>query len=722
MSCRYSEVGMTRLLIRVGVIVAMALATVTAQQRSGPAPDQFGRLHWRTIGPEGNRFSAAAGVAGDPYTYYVGAASGGVWKTIDGGINWTPIFDAQPVSIDWRAGRRAASDPNVVWAGTGEALHPQPRFGWRGHLQVHRRRQDLDAASGSRRPAASAASSSTRRTRTSRWPARSATPTGRSRNAGCSAPPTAARPGSGRCSWTRTPAARTSRWTRTTRACSSPACGRSRSTRGAARAAGPAAGSSSPLTAATPGSSCTGAGCRPAPLGKVALGIAPSNTESRLRDDRDRRRRAVEGQPTDSGQLWRTDDGGDTWQLVSYDRNVMGRAHYYSRMVVAPDNENEAYFLTASYSQDHRWRRDDRRSSSDSKPRAATTTTSGSIRPTQPHDRRARPGALDHGQPRPRGTRSACRTRRSTTSLWTTRFPTTCYGNKQDGPSYRGPSNSRLQGGSAASRGIPRGDVALRSAAARAAGPLPTRPTRTSSGPLPPARAWSAASSPASRRTAAVPQRGGVARPVERPGGGLKYRFVWDAPLAHLAARSQHDLRRQPARAPDDQRRSELGGHQPGSDAQRQVASRAAPAASRRTTSASSTRASCSRIAESPKREGAHLGRHQRRPGAGHARRRQDLDERHRRTFPDLPPWGTVPNIEPSRYDDGDGLSDRRRPSGEQSRSVGLQDDRLRQDVEVDHQRHSEEHAQLRARHPRGSGAARLLYLGTENAHLRLVR
>src|SRR5262245_35413712 len=104
---------MTRLLIRVGGLVALALTTVTAQQRSSPAPDQFSRLHWRTIGPEGNRFSAAAGVAGDPYTYYVGSASGGVWKTIDGGTNWTPIFDGQPVqSISDIAVH--ASDHNVM--------------------------------------------------------------------------------------------------------------------------------------------------------------------------------------------------------------------------------------------------------------------------------------------------------------------------------------------------------------------------------------------------------------------------------------------------------------------------------------------------------------------------------------------------------------------------------------------------------------------------------
>ena len=56
-----------------------------------------------------------------------------------------------------------------------------------------------------------------------------------------------------------------------------------------------------------------------------------------------------EGRETESGQLWRSEDGGGNWALVSRDRNAMGRAHYYSRMVVAPDDPDEAYFLTASF-------------------------------------------------------------------------------------------------------------------------------------------------------------------------------------------------------------------------------------------------------------------------------------------------------------------------------------------------------------------------------------
>src|SRR5438876_4927221 len=84
-------------------------------------PDVYGNLHYRYIGPEGNRTDAVVSVAGDPLVYYVGAASGGIWKTTDGGIHWEPIFDEQPVSSVGSMAV-ASSDPNVVWAGTGEAF------------------------------------------------------------------------------------------------------------------------------------------------------------------------------------------------------------------------------------------------------------------------------------------------------------------------------------------------------------------------------------------------------------------------------------------------------------------------------------------------------------------------------------------------------------------------------------------------------------------------
>ncbi len=82
---------------------------------------QFSQLKYRYIGPVGNRVIAVIGIPGDSNTYYVGAASGGIFKSTDGGANWSPIFDSQPVSSIGSLAV-APSDVNVVWAGTGETF------------------------------------------------------------------------------------------------------------------------------------------------------------------------------------------------------------------------------------------------------------------------------------------------------------------------------------------------------------------------------------------------------------------------------------------------------------------------------------------------------------------------------------------------------------------------------------------------------------------------
>ncbi|MFB6240990.1 MAG: sialidase, partial [Gemmatimonadota bacterium] len=90
-----------------------------------PAPaqdvssDMLDGLPARHVGPVGNRLISAVGIPGKPNVYYVGAASGGVWKTEDGGTHWDPLFDDQPVhSVGALA--VAPSDHEVLWAGTGE--------------------------------------------------------------------------------------------------------------------------------------------------------------------------------------------------------------------------------------------------------------------------------------------------------------------------------------------------------------------------------------------------------------------------------------------------------------------------------------------------------------------------------------------------------------------------------------------------------------------------
>jgi photosystem II stability/assembly factor-like uncharacterized protein len=84
--------------------------------------DVFAQLKFRNLGPAiaGGRVAAVAGVPGDPLVYYVGAGGGGVFKTIDGGLNWKPVFDHEATS-SIGAIAVAASNPNIVWVGTGEA-------------------------------------------------------------------------------------------------------------------------------------------------------------------------------------------------------------------------------------------------------------------------------------------------------------------------------------------------------------------------------------------------------------------------------------------------------------------------------------------------------------------------------------------------------------------------------------------------------------------------
>jgi len=78
-------------------------------------------LKYRLLGPAwGGRVSRVAGAPGNANVYYLASASGGVFKSTDGGIAWNPIFDDQPAaSIGSLA--LAPSDPNVVYVGTGEA-------------------------------------------------------------------------------------------------------------------------------------------------------------------------------------------------------------------------------------------------------------------------------------------------------------------------------------------------------------------------------------------------------------------------------------------------------------------------------------------------------------------------------------------------------------------------------------------------------------------------
>ncbi len=107
-------------------LLAIGLFLVLSVASQVPNFDQrVSQLDFRFIGPEGNRAIAIAGVPGDPMVSYIGAASGGLWKTEDGGVRWSPITDSLSVSSIGSVAI-APSDPNQVWIGTGETFLIRP--------------------------------------------------------------------------------------------------------------------------------------------------------------------------------------------------------------------------------------------------------------------------------------------------------------------------------------------------------------------------------------------------------------------------------------------------------------------------------------------------------------------------------------------------------------------------------------------------------------------
>ena len=100
---------------------APADATATPTAAANPA-DSLNTIRFRNLGPSvaGGRVASVVGIPGQPLTYYVGAAAGGVWKTTDGGNTWDAIFKDQPAA-SIGAVALAPSNPNLVWVGTGEA-------------------------------------------------------------------------------------------------------------------------------------------------------------------------------------------------------------------------------------------------------------------------------------------------------------------------------------------------------------------------------------------------------------------------------------------------------------------------------------------------------------------------------------------------------------------------------------------------------------------------
>ena len=385
----------------VTLVLAYPPARILAQQASRIAPEVYSRLQWRHIGPEGNRISAVAGVVGQPLVYYAGSASGGIHKTTDGGITWEPIFDSTARAFDRRHRRRAVGSEH----GLGRhrrGVHPQPHLGRRRHLQVDRRGPIVDAhGPREHRPHRQdhrPPEQPRRRARVRAGP-RLRTATGARR--------VTARPDGGKT------------WERVLFVDENTGCSELDMDPTNPRklfagmwqvdiktwgreSGGPGSGLFTSNDGGTTWTRLRGQGLPTREVGKVKVAIAPSNPNRVYAMIETGDGIPWKGQETDRGQVWRSEDGGGTWRVVSYDRNAMGRAHYYSHIFVSPDNENEAYFLTASYAVSLDGGQTLALQRTAPARRAATITTCGSI-PTnaQSHDRRPRSGLLDLTEPRP---------------------------------------------------------------------------------------------------------------------------------------------------------------------------------------------------------------------------------------------------------------------------------------------------------------------------------
>lgn len=112
---------MMRHFIRSLPVLALMASGAVAQAPTPEVPEAtFSQLRWRMVGPaRGGRVTAITGVHQEPHTFYFGSTGGGVWKTTDAGANWTNVSDGQIPVGSMGDLDVADSDPNVIYVGTG---------------------------------------------------------------------------------------------------------------------------------------------------------------------------------------------------------------------------------------------------------------------------------------------------------------------------------------------------------------------------------------------------------------------------------------------------------------------------------------------------------------------------------------------------------------------------------------------------------------------------
>lgn len=118
-----SASGRRSLTLGIFALAALLLVGIAPVEGAGKKVESpFANLEFRSIGPVNmsGRVADVEGIPGNPNVVYVGTASGGVWKTTNGGLTFEPIFDEQPIASVGDLGV-ALSNPDVVYVGSGEA-------------------------------------------------------------------------------------------------------------------------------------------------------------------------------------------------------------------------------------------------------------------------------------------------------------------------------------------------------------------------------------------------------------------------------------------------------------------------------------------------------------------------------------------------------------------------------------------------------------------------